>query len=248
VSGLRENTVESVLAAVALGARWVEVDVRRTRDDRLVVRHDPTTDDGVFVVDQTAEEVEAKGVVRLETLLGALPDGVGIDLELKTSLEDAPRSAATSTAALLSPLARTASASRPVLVTSFDAAALLTVRSLVPAIPLGLLTWLCFPLRKAIPAAAHLGVQVVGVHQGSFVPNHLDGASVDRPVDYAVEVAHRACLEVMAWCPEPDQAVELVAAGIDAVCVNEVGTALATLNPSGTALPHPPDSTPERPR
>lgn len=36
-----ENTLESFRAAMALGADGVELDVRRTRDGRLVVHHDP---------------------------------------------------------------------------------------------------------------------------------------------------------------------------------------------------------------
>src|SRR4051794_41710893 len=46
VSGHRENTLGSFTAAVRLGVTWVEADVRRTRDDVLVVEHDAVYPDG----------------------------------------------------------------------------------------------------------------------------------------------------------------------------------------------------------
>src|SRR4051794_10802763 len=44
-----ENTVDSMLAAVRAGISWVEIDVQRTADDELVLRHDPVTAGGDFV-------------------------------------------------------------------------------------------------------------------------------------------------------------------------------------------------------
>ena len=40
-NGYRENTLESYLAAVAHGLTWIELDVQRSRDGQLVLRHDP---------------------------------------------------------------------------------------------------------------------------------------------------------------------------------------------------------------
>ena len=40
------NTVAAFAAAVALGADWVELDVRLTADGALVVHHDPDLPDG----------------------------------------------------------------------------------------------------------------------------------------------------------------------------------------------------------
>src|SRR5262249_58626153 len=48
-AGYCENTLESCLAAVAHGLSWVELDVRRSLDGQLVIRHDPVTGDGEFV-------------------------------------------------------------------------------------------------------------------------------------------------------------------------------------------------------
>ena len=73
------------------------------------------------------------------------------------------------TAALVARAGRRAHTAAALLVTSFDPAALLIVRERLPRVPLGLLTWTRFPLRKAIPAARHLGLEVVVANVESFL-------------------------------------------------------------------------------
>ena len=94
--------------------------------------------------------------------------------------------------------------------TSFDPAALLIVRERTPALPLGLLTWTRFPLRKAIAAAVHLGVEVVTANVESF----------DGDAERAVRVAHEAGLEVAAWCPVADERDRLIALGVDCLVID----------------------------
>ena len=103
VAGHRENTIGSMLAALELGVDWLEVDVTRTRDDALVVRHNPTLDDGRFLVDLTRAEAAAAGVAALDELFDALPEGAPVDLDVKSVLEDAVDPAGRRTAALLAP-------------------------------------------------------------------------------------------------------------------------------------------------
>ena len=75
---------------------------------------------------------------------------------------------ASATTAALRRRARGVQRERPLLVSSFDPAVVLIVRELAPAVPVGLLTWGRFPLRKAIAGAAHLGVDVVVAQVDSF--------------------------------------------------------------------------------
>ena len=215
VGGYAENTLESFLAAVRAGCTWVEVDARLTADGVLVARHDPHLEDGRAVAELTAREADEAGLLRLDALLEALPPGVGVDLEVKTALEDALRPHESTTGAHTALLAHEAGASRPVLVTSFDPSVLLVSRKLAPDVPVGLLTWTRFPLRKAIPAAVHLGAAVVA-------PQFL---SMDLPEDElrrSIDVAHRAGLQVLGWCPPREAADKLVAAGVDCICVDDV--------------------------
>jgi glycerophosphoryl diester phosphodiesterase len=225
VDGHRENTLASFRAAVEAGIRWVEVDARATADGALVALHDPALPDGRFVAELTAGEADAAGLMRVADLLEDLPQEVGVDIEVKTSLEDAARPREGTTAALVAALAgERPGPPRQLLVTSFDAAALLIVKEVVPGVPVGLLTWRGFPLRKAIPAAVHLGAQAVAPSFTSFA---LAGTSperrrLERAPEEAVRVAHDAGLEVIAWCPRPAEAEELAAAGVDCLVVDDV--------------------------
>lgn len=223
VGGHAENTLGSCLAAVKWGLRWLEIDCRLTADGALVARHDPRLQDGRFVADLTARETDAQGLMRLEDMLEALPLEVGIDLEVKTSLEDALRSREKTTASAASDLcARAMAAGRPMLLTSFDASVLLISRERHPELPVGLLTWTRFPLRKSIPAAVHLGAQVVAPQFASFPLPGTPAVTMERDLDHAVGVAHEAGLEIVAWCPPPPEEALLAAAGVDCIIVDDV--------------------------
>jgi glycerophosphoryl diester phosphodiesterase len=218
VLGHAENTLGSFLAAGELGLPWVEVDVRVTADDVLVCRHDPVVEDGRFVIHLRAEETDALGLLRFSDLLAGLPAAMGIDVEVKTSLEDALRPRERTTGALVGAALAAAAPARPVLVTSFDPAALTIAREHAD-VPAGLLTWMRFPLRKAIPAAAHLGAAAVVPHFSSFGVGQAP-AQIERTAAEYVEVAHAAGLEVVTWSPSPAEAEPLIAAGVDCLIVD----------------------------
>lgn len=234
VRGHRENTLGSFRAAVEAGAGWVEVDARLTADDVLVCRHDPTAPDGRFVADLTARQTDELGLARVEDVLAGLPRRVGVDLEVKSALEDAVRPRERTTAALAADLLA-GHRDRPLLASSFDPAALLVVRERLPAVPIGLLTWMRFPLRKAIAAAAQLGADVVAPQVASFP---LPGAERpgERELGHSLRVAHAAGLQVVAWCPAPEQLDPLLDAGVDGVIVDDVPAAAARLAARSAAV------------
>jgi glycerophosphoryl diester phosphodiesterase len=206
VGGQRENTLGSCRAAVAAGVSWVEVDVRLNAQGVLVASHDPITEPG-------------EGLMRIEELLEDLPPHIGVNLEIKSELADAARPRHETTAALTADLASRAGP-RPLLLTSFDPSAPLIVRERAPHIPVGLLTWIRFPLRKAVPAAVHLGMDVVAPHVQSL---QLD---TDELVA-SIRVAHDAGLQVVGWCPDREQAETLKAAEVDCLIVDDVPAAVA---------------------
>jgi glycerophosphoryl diester phosphodiesterase len=221
VRGERENTLGSFRAAVAAGLSWVEVDARVTADGVLVACHEAVAADGRFVSELSAAETDELGLMRVGDLLEDLPPGVGVDVDLKTSLEDARRPREQTTAALVAELVTPQADRRPLLVTSFDPSALLIVRERAPALALGLLTWIRFPLRKAIPAAAHLGVQVIAPHVESFGLRQDAPRPGERAIPDAVRVAHDAGLQVVAWCPLPSERDLLLAAGVDCLVIDD---------------------------
>ncbi len=229
VGGRQENTVESFLAAVDMGIDWVEVDIRRTSDDQLVVAHHPADEDGVFYADITGGEAADRGALRLEALLEALPPSVGIDFDVKTSMEDATRERARTTMGQLAPLVTREARRRPVLVTSFDPGALGIAHELAPLVPRGLLTWLDFPIGHGVAAAGHLDVQVLAAHCGSLRPNQVEPEPLQRPLEYVVDLVHQSGREFLAWCPGLEFAQKLLDAGVDALCVNDVPKFLAVL-------------------
>lgn len=220
VDGRTENTLGSLLAAVEAGVDWVELDVSRSSDDVLVLHHNPSDDAGGFLVDATAAELGARGLVTLADALDVLPVDVGLDIDVKPVLEDAVGEP--DTVSLLLPVLRRELGRRRLLVTSFDASALIRLRAELPDLATGLLTWLDFPLRIAVPMAARLGVDVIGLHHRSFAANEVEPGPVHRDPAHNVAVAHEAGLEVLAWCPGRDEVAALLDAGVDAVALNDV--------------------------
>ncbi|HEX3816560.1 MAG TPA: glycerophosphodiester phosphodiesterase [Mycobacteriales bacterium] len=85
----RENTVPAILAGWALGADLVEIDVRRTRDGRPVILHDPTLErlwgQDVAVGDLTLAEIQdaheaIPGFDQVMALSAAAGRGLMVDL------------------------------------------------------------------------------------------------------------------------------------------------------------------------
>jgi glycerophosphoryl diester phosphodiesterase len=228
VNGHAENTVASLLAAAEI-AQWVELDVRRTADDVVVLGHQPALPDGTPVAAASIEDVVAAGHPTVDEVLDLLPDRTGVVLDLKSALEDALRPDERTTAALVAPLAIRAAAARPLLITSFDPAALHLLARAAPRIPRGLITWLWFPVGIAVAAAAGSNVQVLSVHVGSMQPNSIEPGIQHPGPARVVDVAHAAGLEVLAWCPDAEQAGPLLDAGVDAICVNELAVTTAEL-------------------
>ncbi|SDX91722.1 glycerophosphoryl diester phosphodiesterase [Modestobacter sp. DSM 44400] len=226
VDGHRENTLGSFTSAVGLGMSWLEVDVRRTADDTLVVAHDPTYADGVRVADLSGAETDERGTLRLADLFAELPAHVGVDVDLKSSMDDGSRPSDRTTAGVLSPVVADEATRRPVVVSSFDPAALSWIRHEAPQVGLAWLTWHRFPLEMAVAGCAHLDIDALGLHVGSLGVDRATG-QVDVPaVARMLSLVHGAGREVMVWCPELEPARMLVDAGVDAVVVDDVPQAL----------------------
>jgi glycerophosphoryl diester phosphodiesterase len=229
VAGHRENTLGSFTTAAALGVPWVEVDVRRTADDVLVVAHDPVYGDGTRLVDLSAAQTDERGTLRLDTLLAQLPPDVGVDVDLKSALEDCRRAPDRTTAGVLAPVAAEELTRRPVVVSSFDPGALHQLRRTAPDVPLAWLTWHRFPLETAVAGCAHLDVDVLGVHVGSLDRDPHTGGVEAAAAARTLSLVHGCGRELMVWCPVAAPARVLVGAGVDAVVVDDVPQALGAL-------------------
>ena len=212
--GYQENSLEAFLAAAVRGVPWVELDARRSSDGELMLWHDPVTPDGALIRTQTADDLAAKGLVRLDEVLTLLPADVGVDIDVKTVIEDATDPAPQRTHALIARALRQYQGTRRFLVSSFDPSlvAYLNGRASPADVALGLITEVRFASGPAISAAANLGLDAICLHVDSL----------KTEPERAVEFAHRAGLEVMAWSPDPALALALAQAGVDAVCVDDI--------------------------
>ena len=234
--GYRENTVASFLAAVGSGVSWVELDVHRSSDGELVVRHDPVAPGGGFIVTQSAADLAAAGVATLAEVLAALPASVGVNIDVKTIIGDAVDPPANRTGALVAHVLHQEQGTRPFLVSSFDPSVPLYLqdrRDYTGDVALGLLTGIDFPVHHAIAAAANLGMDAVCLHTGTLNLQRDRMRQMDLSAERIIETAHRAGLEVLSWSPSPAEAVRLAAAGADAVCVNDIPGVQAALGSGG---------------
>jgi len=228
-AGHQQNSLGSFAAAVRAGARWVEADVRRLGDDVLVVAHDAAYPDGTRLEDLTVAEADRRGTLRLSTLLEELPHQVGLNLDLKSSMDDCLRTPGHTTAGLLAPVVAAEATRRPLMVSSFDPAALWLLRATAPRVPLGLLTWHRFPVEMAVAACAHMDVEVLALHVGSLCTDTA-GEQIDSGgLASLLSLLHRCGRQLLVWCPRIALARMLMSAGIDAVVVDDLPEALVAL-------------------
>jgi glycerophosphoryl diester phosphodiesterase len=231
-AGHRENSVSSFLAAAQAGVHWVELDVRRSSDDALVLWHDPVTPGGHRIVARTAAELAAEGIVPLDDVLAALPADIGVDIDVKTTIEDAVDAAGRRTHALVAGALRRHAGTRQFLVSSFDASVpgyLARPGHRTGDFALGLITEANFAAGHAVSAAANLGLDAVCLNTETLNVGREPATPAGHSAEQILEIAHRAGLEVMVWSPDPPQAAALARAGADALCVNDIPGVQAVL-------------------
>jgi glycerophosphoryl diester phosphodiesterase len=235
-SGYRENTVESFLAAAASGAAWVELDVRRSSDGELMIWHDPRSPAGRPIITQTAAELGAEGIVALADVLAALPADVGVNIDVKTVIEDATEPEQRRTHTLLAAALGGYLGTRPFLISSFDPSVPVYLRgrqARADGVALGLITSENLSADQCVAAAANLGLDAACVYTATLHLDHDEDAPGRGSAAHTIELAHLAGLEVMTWTATPAQAVRAAAAGIDAVCVDDIPAVQAALAGAG---------------
>jgi glycerophosphoryl diester phosphodiesterase len=223
-----ENTLASIRKAAALGTRWVEFDVRLTRDDDLVLMHDDTlartTNGRGKVRDHTCAELRAldagawmggafagERIPSLAESIALLAElGLGANIEIKTASSEAHDTAVALNRILN---AHWPAAKPPPLVSSFRIAALKTMQRIAPRWPRGLL------LRR-----------LEGDWRG--LVGRLGAATLNldhRPLDRAaVALARSAAVPVLCYTVnDPARARELFAWGVDAVFTDRPDALLA---------------------
>lgn len=204
----RENTLDAFANALALGADGIELDVRASRDGRIVVHHDETLDRTTTlrgpVREYRADELARAGIPDLGTVLHACP-GVRVIVEIKTNAPDFGR-------AVVQELRRSAALERAC-VGAFSHRVLGAVRRAEPTLA-----------TSASPEEVRLALYrswlrcpvMQPPYDGYQVPERAGVTRVVTP--RFIAHAHRAGLGVQVWTVNDESSARrLLSWGIDAV-------------------------------
>ena len=214
-----ENTVAAFRAALAAGADGVELDVRRTADGGLAVRHDATLEDGRALVDIATADLP-EPITVLAPALDACLAATIVNVEIKNLPNevdfDPDERIAADVVTLLD--ARGDLAGGRLLISSFHLPTIDRVHELAPGLATG---WLVLDAREPdglIERAAAHGH--VAIH-----PHH---AFVNEAF---VALAHAAGLRVNTWTvDDPDRIAWLAGLGVDGIVTNDPAAALVALD------------------
>ena len=211
-----ENTVEAFVEARDQGADWVELDVRISADDVLVVHHDAHYPDGRLVRDVPMDEVPDH-VPSLAEAFEAC-DGMGVNVEVKNLPGDPDHEASVVACEAVAGLA---SAYRPpelLLVSSFDIAAVDRIRAADPTVP------------TAWVVAERHGTNLV--LDRTVTHGHGSVNPWDELVDeHLVEASHARGLSVLVWTVDDAERMERLAAwGVEGIITNRPGLARSVVD------------------
>lgn len=212
----RENTVEAFRLARRMGADLVELDVRRSADDVLVVHHDATLADDRPVITVPAAELPP----HVPTLTAALEacEGMGINVEIKNLPGDLDFDDQDQVAHAVPGVVRRLGLTGSVLVSSFNLRTVDVVRHVDPSLATA---WL-------VVAVGDLDETVARTVQHGHVALHPHHVLVDERL---VGACHAAGLAVNTWTvDDPARMAELVALGVDGICTNVPDLARAVID------------------
>lgn len=225
-----ENTIEAFRAAREQGATGIELDVRLSEDEVLMVHHDAHLRDGRLIRSESSSDLPEQ----VPTLGQALEDSTGmwINIEIKNAPDepdfDDQHRIATAVAGLVGAYFPPEDGDGPatplvdrVMVSSFNVDSIRRVREVDPSIPLALLVW-----GQADPAS------LVGRAEGhGFEAIHPHDLLVDAGF---VEHARRAGLQMNVWTvDDPQRIVQLAGLGVDGIITNRPDVAVAALTEAG---------------
>jgi glycerophosphoryl diester phosphodiesterase len=212
------NSLEAFRAALEEGADGVELDVRRTRDGSLALRHDAELPDGRPLVEAIRADLPHEVPV-LGDGLDALAGSQLVNIEIKNSPWDADFDETAALADAVADLLRSrAGQGDPAFVVScFHLETVDRFHAVAPEVPTG---WLVYDAADHRP----LLEQTVAHGHEAFHPNQ------GFVTEALVADAHALGLTVNTWtCDDPERLRWFASIGVDAVIVNDPIGALAAV-------------------
>jgi glycerophosphoryl diester phosphodiesterase len=215
----RENTVEAFVEARRLGADMVELDVRRTRDDVLVIHHDASLP-GVGPIVELGRDALPPWLPSLDEAMDACI-GMVVNIEVKSSSFDPDFDENRGVAARVAERVGERVWRDRVLVSSFDLISVDRVRAIDDAIPTALLTLPGIDTREAAATAKEHGHRVLHPHDFAVTPE-------------LVEHLHARGMAVNVWTvDDPERMRALIDLGVDGICTNVPDVLVGVLTSAG---------------
>lgn len=215
-----ENTLAAFAAARAAGADGVELDVRRTADDVLVVHHDSAVE-GFGVLREHEHRALVEQHPDVPTLADVLEElrGLLVNLEVKCLPWEPDPDPDHSVVRATVDLVRARGLGESVIVSSFDLGAVDAVRAYAPELETAWLTFGRDPTADAILVA-----------ESGHPWLHPDREQVARDPEAAVAAARAAGVRLDVWTVnDPDEVRRFAVAGVDAIITDTPDVALAVL-------------------
>jgi len=216
-----DNTIEAFELAVAHGADGVELDVRFTADNVVMLNHDADIGEMGPLIHHDFVTVRAHHpeIPTLDEALAVLVDLI-INVEIKNSPMDADYDSTHRMAAVVARWVARHDIHDRVIVTSFNPDTVAAVRVADNTIVTGQLVDVGFDIVRGVEAIAAAGHSWIAPFVADVVANARG----------TIEAAHQAGLLVVTWtADDPADIATVAAAGIDAIISNDPGATLRIL-------------------
>ncbi len=204
-----ENSLEAVHRALSYPADMIELDIRRSLDNLLYIMHDKTTsrtcDQAIDIERATSEEisrVKLKNGERIPTLtdvIRVVSGKAGLNLEIKSE------GAGLITAEYLA----SSDYSGYVLISSFHEEEILSVRRMLPRVPVSLI-FDVFTIHD-VPSYAEKGYTIISLRKMTVSEKLID-------------VCHEQGIDVYAWTVDEEKEMrKFISWGVDGIYTNKPG-------------------------
>ncbi|MCL1593119.1 MAG: glycerophosphodiester phosphodiesterase [Actinomycetia bacterium] len=209
-----DNTLEAYRLAVEAGADGIELDVRRTSDDKLIMSHDDRYPGHPPFIELTLEEVKETipQVPTFVEMLASVPQHVSLNVEIKNFPDEADYDLTRDTVNLVVDTIATHDTPERILLSSFDPDSVHRAAAIDPRIVRGLLIREPFDIGTGIEVATSLGVEAIHPRMTYFQPDALG----------LMDKIHAAGLVAVVWgANTPGDIHTLVEAGVDVVITDD---------------------------